>query len=670
MHDSHGDRTSTNSGPIAMVHLKPSVTSEVATGVPVTFTSQNVVFTAKAAASNWAKTSAPFNGICNVCHTYKVDDPNKMVHYTATSSDSHRSTTLCTQCHTHSPDTTYDGFAYKGEPKVCDGCHGGNNNGNLSVGTTVGHAVHYNQATVFNNLTGSNKTTATAFGFACKNCHPTSLHNEEDGRADIVAGANYTYGGTTSTDAAGYTYTTGGTCATNQCHQDGRGGAARTPSVTWTAAKSSNNCGICHGNPPLYGISSSAHRGQTPTTSCNGCHNNVSATGTILNFLLHLNGSIEGPGCVSCHSKPITRSKGRPGKQLSQITGTGGEFGLAWGHKKSTRGAVTDADCIVCHLEGSYATGKRSTYHQDGNIDLRDPDGSDETPITNMSGAGWTFQRFSTSYAAGTRTTSGHNANTIDNIITQKFCLKCHDSNGASNTTARSGTGATRYMPFGGVSLGSNYSPTNGASTQDGLINVFRQFSTANSSKHPVRGPRKAGYPTNARLAQPYNNFTRTAGTIANSVVMNCFDCHNKPTPPLTLRTVAAHGADATNYLRGVPTIPSTASSPSASNNVTLCKVCHTGYAPGGTTSHHGTGSAYRRIPTAGWFPISSTGAICAIPAAILPQSSDRYAHRMCTGLTCCRQAACRNRYVGRAIQPVHRHVSMQGRMHSYGTRR
>ena len=46
-----------------------------------------------------------------------------MVHYTSTSSDSHNSGTLCTDCHKHSENTTYDGDAWKGAGG-CNGCHG------------------------------------------------------------------------------------------------------------------------------------------------------------------------------------------------------------------------------------------------------------------------------------------------------------------------------------------------------------------------------------------------------------------------------------------------------------------------------------------------------------------------------------------------------------------
>jgi hypothetical protein len=264
-----------------------------------------------------------------------------------------------------------------------------------------------------------------------------------------------------------------------------------------------------------------------------------------------------------------------------------GEFGLAWGHKKSGRGAVTDADCIVCHLEGNYATQARSALHGDGNIDLRDPDGAGETPITNMTGGAFTFTKFATSYAAGSRTSTGNTSNSVDNVLTQKFCLACHDSNGATNPTVRT-PGGTAFMPWGGVNLGANYTVANGAAAAGGIVDVKTQLATSNRSWHPVLGPKNRDFPTAARMNDPYKpTGTRgTAGTLSQGVVMNCFDCHNvSGASPLTTRTVAAHGNAQT--IRGVATVSGT---PSATNDVTFCKVCHAGYVTG--SSQHGAGSA------------------------------------------------------------------------------
>jgi len=300
---------------------------------------------------------------------------------------------------------------------------------------------------------------------------------------------------------------------------------------------------------------------------------------------------------VDCHSGIVNAPNASTASSGAVTTrdAVKNEFGLAWGHKKSGRGAVTVSDCIVCHLEGVYATqAKSATYHGDGYIDLRDPDVQGETRITDVSGTSFRFVKFSTSYAAGSRTSTGHTSNNVDNVLTQKFCLKCHDINGAANTTARSTYGTpTQYMPFGGVNLGANYTVANGAASAGGVVNVDSQLTTTFASVHPVKGPRNKDFPTPARLNAPYNNFTRvgTAGTRTNGVVLNCFDCHNVPgASPLTTRTVAAHGNADT--IRGLSQIPSPTGTPAAgTNEVTLCKVCHYQYDTQ-TSPTHGTGSA------------------------------------------------------------------------------
>lgn len=278
-------------------------------------------------------------------------------------------------------------------------------------------------------------------------------------------------------------------------------------------------------------------------------------------------------GCVNCHSTAQAGTHGTPRDAVST------EFGLAWGHKKSGRGAVTDADCIVCHLEGEFASQAQSAKHADGNIDLRDPDGVGEVGITNISGTAFTFTKFATSFAAGSRTATGQTSNTdIANVLTQKFCLKCHDVNGATNATARSGAAPTQYLPFGtGSQNGAAYTVGLSAGVVGGVVNVDSMFATTNSTFHPVKGPQNNRYASGTRMAVPYG-ITKTA--VADGIVMNCFDCHNAPTP-LTSRTVAAHGSTAPNAYRG--TVYDTTN--------TLCKVCHTGYT--GTTSHHGAGSAF-----------------------------------------------------------------------------
>jgi predicted CxxxxCH...CXXCH cytochrome family protein len=451
-----------------------------------------------------------------------------------------------------------------------------------------------------------------------------------DGNIDVIGG----YPANLAKHPAG-TYS--GACANIYCHSNGTsiltGSIPANASPTWGG---SINCGSCHGtigddgrpnypnNSPKrnthgdgvsYGVTHKA-------TACPTCHTGISgsAGAYTVNAATHNNGVYDlqaslgytqatgvcaTPGChasavwggalncVGCHNavQNAPNASLASGGTVTHRDAVVGEFGLAWGHKKAGRGAVTDADCIVCHLEGNFSTQKQSGVHGDGYINLRDPDGAGETSITNISGATYSFVSFSTSYAAGARTSTGHTANTVDNILTQKFCLACHDSNGATNTTARSSNGGTptQYMPFGGVNLGAtNYTVANGAAAVGGLVDVKTQLTTTNSSWHPVLGPKNRDFPTAARMNDPYKaTGTRgTAGSLSQGVVLNCFDCHNvSGASPLTKRTVVAHGNAET--IRGVATVSGT---PSAANDVTFCKVCHAGYVT--ATSHHGAGSA------------------------------------------------------------------------------
>jgi hypothetical protein len=344
--------------------------------------------------------------------------------------------------------------------------------------------------------------------------------------------------------------------------------ASVTSIMTHTTTSEANAavCGGCHEG----GVT----RPYAPPAGPVGCFDSTLCHGPVANL-----------GCVDCHASPQTGTHGTPRDAVV------GEFGLAWGHKKSGRGAVTNADCIVCHLEGNFTTQARSALHGDGNIDLRDPDGAGETPITDINGNPFTFTKFSTSYAAGSRISTGHLSNTVDNVLTQKFCLACHDSNGATNSAART-PGGTAFMPWGGINLGANYTVLNGAAAVGGLVDVKAQFATTNSSYHPVLGPLNRDFPLSTRLLAPYDN--QVAGRVAaggvktNSVVLNCFDCHNTPTTPLTNRTVAAHGNATT--LRGTIYASGATS--------TLCTTCHTPYTTTSTHGAAGSGTAWTTTGT------------------------------------------------------------------------
>jgi hypothetical protein len=132
-------------------------------------------------------------GLCNVCHDQKGADPGKMVFYTSTSATGdHNETTVCTNCHLHSADTTVNGEAFKGGG--CNGCHGyppGDGSGgdnymddgvDQSKGAHITHVDHIMNLGGYGNIS-SLDAEADVFDHAnakfediCGACHMGSTH--------------------------------------------------------------------------------------------------------------------------------------------------------------------------------------------------------------------------------------------------------------------------------------------------------------------------------------------------------------------------------------------------------------------------------------------------------------------------------------------------------------
>jgi len=138
-HDPHGD------GNIKMVQKNPAKTTDGTYGIPTSTPSVNVVFTDDtigAGAGGFARRTAPYEeGICNACH----DTAAGLNNYTSTGYDPTHYTTVCTQCHKHSADTTVDGNAFKPAGGNCDSCHGYPPPPHPDGTTTADpHQVHFN----------------------------------------------------------------------------------------------------------------------------------------------------------------------------------------------------------------------------------------------------------------------------------------------------------------------------------------------------------------------------------------------------------------------------------------------------------------------------------------------------------------------------------------------
>jgi predicted CxxxxCH...CXXCH cytochrome family protein len=380
--------------------------------------------------------------------------------------------------------------------------------------------------------------------------------------------------------------------------------AAPAGQVSWTgtfstvATTTSLTCTSCHGNPPL---------GTHPTNAnaCSTCHGTGYSDNTVspqlVDKALHMNG-VFNVDCVGCHAT----AQGNRREVVSEFDG-------AWSHKRSETGTtkVNKWDCIVCHMEGDPATGERVTgVHGNGLINLRDPDSGNNIKTVTFSSAlagnaagAYAETTTDATFAAFGRELGirfeAENATSLAALQAQmvSFCLKCHDSNGATAFASGalaampSTTGAARSAgrPFG-TSVGPIASYPGGTgltacatSGDNGCVtDVKSSFATSNASYHPVLGRNNNSYVGSGRMRAPYNNaFTRTPPTTTvYGNLLSCWDCHapNGTSGPQRA-SVTAHGGGST--LRAAVWV----------NNATnLCNVCHN---TGASGNNHGTGSAF-----------------------------------------------------------------------------
>ncbi len=285
-HDPHGD------GNIFMIHAAVAKTSDMLTGAPQsTITTSFVSYTT---GTSYAKSTAPFNGVCNVCHT-------STNHYTATSGDDHNAATRCTSCHAHTRDTATNAFGAS-----CDGCHGNPPIDNTSL---AGRVYPSSTGSV---TAGNHESHVSTLHISCDSCHANSVgsgttHNNGDMKVTLgfslfdgayVGGA---YNGQTTVQynasSPSTTVSSGGLkeCSNIYCHGSTmapNGGTDTSP--VWDNSATAA-CGTCHGataaNPPTRG----AHfRHAGPITdvghsyACSLCHRDPSADAS-----LHVNNKSE-----------------------------------------------------------------------------------------------------------------------------------------------------------------------------------------------------------------------------------------------------------------------------------------------------------------------------------------------------------------------------------------
>jgi predicted CxxxxCH...CXXCH cytochrome family protein len=194
--------------------------------------------------------------------------------------------------------------------------------------------------------------------------------NHFDGNIDVAVGPT-----NITKHAAGSGYSS---CSNITCHNGPASNPFTAPAATWGATL---DCAGCHAYPPA----NTNHTGVNPATVgvCNDCHNNVVATTSLTtpsqsaftSIQEHMNGTVEGGKCDSCHGYPpvksLTNANGPVGynanyssARMQNYSGGGGVHDVA-GHLAPTlkasqgiRQAKIDA-CKNCHGD-TFASGQHN----------------------------------------------------------------------------------------------------------------------------------------------------------------------------------------------------------------------------------------------------------------------------------------------------------------------
>lgn len=485
-------------------------------------------------------------------------------------------------------------------------------------------------------VTGSHYRHYSSQNLACTDCH---INNGAAGnpfplglghRSGVInfqaiinstAGSSYSKG--TSFDQV--SNPTLGACVNTYCHSNGTsvstGSIVTNTSPTWGG---NTVCGTCHTTPPSYTSGTpKANSHAKHSTNCSYCHNSTTsnggasitgptnhankaytvvpnagqfvsytfnaAGGTCNTVCCHGNTSPQwggaSPGCTGCHNASVCSPTATTlDAAVTTRRPIVPEFSLTWNHNRSDTGAVTNADCGVCHMEGSASTGiTASPYHGNGRIELRDSDTGTTIKGVTFSGTPGSYTSTGTD-AAPVRFSRDLSSTTIEAdtaAIQVNHCLKCHDANGATNAAALV-TGGTALKPFNFTITG-HVTPydTNG---NGNVVNVAASFATTNASYHPVSGKANNSYSDIDRMVAPWNQYTKTAATTTSwGDLMTCWDCHAASgASGVQTSTITAHGGAVT--LRS----PAYAGGTTASTN--FCLNCHSNAYT--TSGQHGAGSA------------------------------------------------------------------------------
>jgi predicted CxxxxCH...CXXCH cytochrome family protein len=499
----------------------------------------------------------------------------------------------------------YPGATHKTATDACSSCHN-----TTATGVTYATWATNSRGTAPNCTTCHLNGVGGASGStSCSDCHGLAANNTVAAKAGAPSGTAFP---NLDDDHTWHVGTKGYTCST--CHSAGGTGSAthgNSNGVTRTPA--SITASLVAVAPITFTPTFDAATSRTTCANIS-CH---SVAGAAIWGVTKFD-------CIGCHSSTILIENGPLAGQAQYRAAVAASLksSATRSHKGTAIGSdATKWDCVVCHMEGEYATAAQSNVHGNGVLDFRDPDTGVQVKKVEWGGK---------AYAQNLSDAAGRYKNTLTNFTTARFtrdlsvvlesdpnwlkiasvqmnlCLNCHDYDGATNSNAWTKNSAgtvvgTAGRPFGlaVTSTATQYWVTTTLRSAAGnvtgnVMNVFSQLSTANASAHPVTGRGNNGFATGSMMKAPWGNSTKTITARASNTVygylISCFDCHTaNSSTGLQTGTDVAHGNNSTTaavaLVKPYPTIQGTAAAPN------LCNQCHAdGYATG--TSAHPSNSA------------------------------------------------------------------------------
>jgi hypothetical protein len=241
-------------------------------------------------------------------------------------------------------------------------------------------------------------------------------------------------------------------------------------------------CYNCHA-----GANAGGHPG---TVQCTTCHN--SSITPNLNFAscatchsgtnIHTLGTaIVSDDCIACHAVAAPQHGPTLVGDNDGVRAITGEFSK-WSHHVTGR-AVTNVDCAVCHLEGMVSGAAivvDPAYHMvDNKTHLRNA--NDVLPGNQTTAT----------VGAGGQSEYAWNPASPNHTLMDQFCMSCHNTAGAVTAVAALAAvppvtvARTAINPFGDT-ISNDYD----LALRGGVVAVFEQFDTGNTSHHAVRGKR------------------------------------------------------------------------------------------------------------------------------------------------------------------------------------